>query len=79
MRIPDSITLPATSTSYIATISPEYVPATNFNPLRRHRDDHSRVHHLWRILSAGHDINLHRNTVYELGRVNGYLPAGAMI
>ncbi len=29
---PDSITLPATSTSYIATITPEYVPATNFNP-----------------------------------------------
>jgi len=29
---PDSITLPATSTSYIATIDPEYVPATNFPP-----------------------------------------------
>ncbi len=29
---PDSITLPATSTSYMATLSPEYVPATNFNP-----------------------------------------------
>jgi hypothetical protein len=29
---PDSVTLPATSTSYIATIDPEYVPATNFNP-----------------------------------------------
>jgi hypothetical protein len=29
---PDSITLPATSQSYIATIDPEYVPATNFNP-----------------------------------------------
>jgi hypothetical protein len=28
---PNTITLPATSTSYIATISPEYVPATNFN------------------------------------------------
>ena len=29
---PLSITLPATSQSYIATIDPEYVPATNFNP-----------------------------------------------
>ncbi len=29
---PLSITLPATSQSYIATINPEYVPATNFNP-----------------------------------------------
>ena len=28
---PLSITLPATSQSYIATISPEFVPATNFN------------------------------------------------
>jgi Astacin (Peptidase family M12A)/Abnormal spindle-like microcephaly-assoc'd, ASPM-SPD-2-Hydin len=29
---PLTITLPATSQSYIATITPEYVPATNFNP-----------------------------------------------
>jgi len=29
---PLSITLPVTSQSYIATILPEYVPATNFNP-----------------------------------------------
>jgi hypothetical protein len=29
---PLTITLPATSQSYIATLSPEYVPATNFNP-----------------------------------------------
>jgi hypothetical protein len=29
---PLSITLPAASQSYIATINPEYVPATNFNP-----------------------------------------------
>jgi len=29
---PLSITLPATSQSYIATILPQYVPATNFNP-----------------------------------------------
>ncbi len=28
---PNIVMLPATSTSYIATISPEYVPATNFN------------------------------------------------
>jgi hypothetical protein len=29
---PASVTLPAASTSYLATIDPEYVPATNFNP-----------------------------------------------
>jgi len=29
---PLTVTLPATSQSYIATLTPEYVPATNFNP-----------------------------------------------
>ena len=64
---PDSITLPATSTSYIATITPEYVPATNFNPCGGTATITPPSTIRW-VLSNEHGIDLHRNAVPKHGR-----------